>query len=231
MSTGPTISSRVSRVRERMTLAAQKCGRSAEEVQLLAVTKTRSVSEIRELLGCGLSEFGENRISEANVKMEMFPQVVGWHMIGHLQSNKVRDCGGFGCVQSVDRAKIVTSLEQLSVNAAVRLRVLLEVNTGGEEQKGGTRTWDDLLALADELLKCTHLNWEGLMTMAPFSPSEVVVRPCFARLFELRERLRARFPEQALPLLSMGMSNDFEWAIQEGSTMVRIGTLLFEDRP
>ena len=230
MSTGITISKRVARVRERIAVAAQKCGRSEHEVQLLAVTKTRSEGEIRELLACGLSEFGENRIAEAQAKMVLFPADVRWHMIGHLQSNKVRDCAGFSCVQSVDREKIVTLLENLSAASPTKLRVLLEVNTGGEEQKGGTRTWEDLLARAEQLLKCAHLEWQGLMTMAPFSPQESVVRPCFARLFELRERLRMRFPESSLPVLSMGMSNDFEWAIQEGSTMVRVGTLLFEDR-
>ncbi len=218
-------------MQNRVERAAEASGRKAHEIELLAVTKMRKVHEVQALYDLGLRRFGENRVAEALGKIALFPEEVEWHMIGHLQSNKTDLCTRFHTLQSLDRAKTARALESSLIGGNKTMRVLIEVNTGGEGQKDGTSTEAQLNEVIEAVLSCPHLSWQGLMTMAPFTRDEVVVRRCFSRLYHLRESLSARFSGQALPVLSMGMSNDFEWAIAEGSTMLRIGTLLFESTP
>jgi pyridoxal phosphate enzyme (YggS family) len=208
-----------------MADACRRAGRPPD-VSLLAVTKTRPVPAVRELYDLGLRTFGENRVAEATGKQSELPADVEWHMIGHVQGNKVKSCGGFGWVQSLDKAGTARALAKARKRP---LNILLEANTGGEEAKDGVRGLDALLELAGDLVSVDGLVIRGLMTMAPFSADEAVVRPCFVRLREWRDALAKTFPDQDWSTLSMGMSNDFEWAIAEGSTLVRIGTALFED--
>jgi len=195
---------------------------------LLAVTKTRPDSDLQALYDLGLRAFGENRIPEAVGKQGRIPGDIEWHMIGHLQSNKAKDCLGFDWLHSLDRPETAQALEKVLAKADRRLNVLLEANTGGEESKEGVRDLDGLRRLAEAVSVFPHLNVRGLMTMAPFSPEESVVRPCFVRLRSWRDALAREFPNHRWETLSMGMTNDFEWAVEEGSTLVRIGTALFE---
>ncbi len=218
-------SERLTRVKERMADACRRAGRPAD-VQLLAVTKTRPIPAIRELYDLGLRAFGENRVAEAEDKQKTLPPDIEWHMIGHVQSNKAKACGGFDWVQSLDKTGTAQALGKTRRRS---LNVLLEANTGGEGAKDGVATLDGLLELAGTVISVEGLVVRGLMTMAPFSSEETVVRPCFVRLRQWRDALARAFPDQDWSTLSMGMSNDFEWAIAEGSTLVRIGTALFED--
>jgi pyridoxal phosphate enzyme (YggS family) len=180
------------------------------------------------LYDLGLRAFGENRVSEAVVKQTELPADIEWHMIGHLQSNKAKECLRFAWLHSLDRIETARALEKVFSRSGLTLRVLLEANTGGETTKGGVLDLDGLKRLTEEVASLVHLKVQGLMTMAPFSQEETVVRPCFSRLREWRDKLAGTFPEEDWTTLSMGMSNDFEWAIEEGSTLVRIGTALFE---
>ncbi len=223
-----TSSDRLRAVKERLAGACQKASRPVESVKLLAVTKTRSPAELAEIYSLGLRAFGENRVGEAVVKQAQVAKDVEWHMIGHLQSNKAKECLGFSWLHSLDRLETAKALNKVFAGDGQVLRVLLEANTGGEETKDGLRDFDSLARLAEAVSGLSHLRLQGLMTMAPFSPDEGLVRPCFSRLRESRDRLAALFPEQDWSTLSMGMTNDFEWAILEGSTLVRIGTALFE---
>ncbi len=149
-------------------------------------------------------------------------------MIGHLQSNKAKDSLGFTWFHSLDRIETAVALEKVFARAGRSLCVLLEANTSGEDAKEGVRDFPALLRLAEGVAQLPHVKLRGLMTMAPFSPKETVVRPCFARLREWRDVLAKELPEEQWATLSMGMTNDFEWAVAEGSTVVRIGTALFE---
>ncbi len=223
-----TISDRLQEVQSRLARACDRAHRAHDSVQLLAVTKTRSVDELKEIYALGVRKFGENRVPEALTKQSQLPSDLEWHMIGHLQSNKAKDSLGFGWVHSIDKLETAQALEKVFARAGKTLSVLLEANTSGEASKEGVRDWDTLAALAEGVSQCPHLVLRGLMTMAPFSPDEGVVRPCFSRLRDWRDRLARSLPQSDLSTLSMGMTNDFEWAVAEGSTLVRIGTALFE---
>jgi len=211
-----------------MALACQRASRPVDSVRLLAVTKTRPMDDLVSLYHLGLRAFGENRVAEAVDKQAQLPPEIEWHMIGHLQSNKAKDCLGFTWLHSLDRLETARALEKTFSKANRTLNVLLEANTGGEEAKDGVRDLDGLRRLVEALEPFPHLKVRGLMTMAPFSPEETVVRPCFVRLRNWRDSLAAEFPGLEWSTLSMGMTNDFEWAIEEGSTLVRVGTALFE---
>jgi len=219
---------RLQLVQSRMADACSRASRSADSVQLLAVTKTRAFSDLEDIYGLGLRSFGENRVSEAVEKQQVLPSDIQWHMIGHLQSNKARHSLGFSWLHSLDKQDTALALEKQFAKVGRTLNVLLEVNTGGETAKDGLRDLDSLLRMAEAVAALPHLKLRGLMTMAPYSPQEMVVRPCFSLLRNWRDKLAASFPEQSWSTLSMGMTNDFEWAIEEGSTLVRIGTALFE---
>lgn len=218
---------RLNVVQDRIAEACARASRPIDAVRLLAVTKTRTDQEIQEIYDLGLRAFGENRVTEALGKQSVFPEVE-WHMVGHLQSNKAKDCLGFQWLHSLDKADTARALEKSFGSTPRRLNVLLEVNTGGEDAKAGVRTWDDLVRLVDSVAGLPHLTIRGLMTMAPFSLDERIVRPCFTRLRTWAEKLAHAFPDHDWSTLSMGMTNDLHWAIAEGSTLVRIGTALFE---
>lgn len=219
---------RLALVRSRMAEACARAHRTEDSVRLLAVTKQRPLADLAEAHRAGLRMFGENRVAEALEKQAAFSDVE-WHMIGHLQTNKAKDCLGFTWLHSLDRPEAAAALEKAFAKAGTSLQVLLEANTGGEDQKDGCPDVDSLARLAEFVSsQCPHLAVRGLMTMAPFSPDEAVVRPCFVRLRTWRDQLAQRFPDQRWDELSMGMTNDLGWAIEEGATIVRVGTALFE---
>lgn len=217
------------RVEERMAFACERSGRLRGEVTLMAVTKTYPVAAAQYALASGLGVVGENRVQEL---VEKKPQCEGlsWELIGPLQSNKARLAVEFADrIQTVDRAKIVRALDRLCGEVGrERLPVLLQVNTAADPAKHGCST-EEAEALAEVILKTEHLGLEGLMTIGELTDDETRVRATFVRLRDLRDRLVERLG-QALPVLSMGMTGDLEWAIEEGSTLVRVGSALFGAR-
>jgi len=223
------------RVVERVQAAALSAGRSADEVRIVAVTKTVSPYWIRAAHDAGARLFGENRVQEAQEKIEGWrglnpPLPAEWHLIGHLQSNKARLAARlFDCVQSVDSVRLARELGRRAIELGRVLPVLLEVNIAGEASKSGFTP----VGVADALGEITAvqgIDVRGLMTIAPIDAPGELARPWFARLRGLRDRLRSESGFPGLTELSMGMTNDFEAAIAEGSTMVRIGRAIFGER-
>ena len=202
---------------------------AGRSVRLIAVTKTVSPEMIREAYQAGLRTFGENRIQEALPKIQALRELQAeWHFIGHLQSNKARDAvRNFTMIHSVDSERLLLQIEKEAVKADIRVPVLLELNLGGEESKSGM-TAGALPQILEASASLTRTVVRGLMTVPPYLENPEEVRPYFRMLRELRDRFRPGYP--LLTELSMGMSHDFVVAIQEGSTMVRIGTALFGER-
>lgn len=233
------IAANVTRVEERIAAACARAGRTRGEVTLVAVTKLRAAEEVLAAYRCGLRHFGENRVEEAEVKLpRLASQWDGtpptWHLIGHLQSRKARDAVLlFDTVHSVDSLRLATRLDRFAAEEGRSLPVLLEVNVSGEETKFGWTVTNaaEQNAFVDEvrgLAALAHLEVRGLMTMAPLVADAEQARPVFRALRALRDRLRAEAPFSAWPDLSMGMTNDYAVAIEEGATLVRIGRALFE---
>lgn len=224
MSVSPeAIAANLSAVRDRIERATARRGGAPNSVRLVAVTKTVGLEEVRALYALGVRHFGENRVEAALPKIQdpAFPDAV-WHMIGRVQRRKARDvAAAFARVDSVDRDALGEELEKRCDQAGVTLPVLAEVNVSGEASKTGY-TADDLASAIGRLRELPHLRLEGLMTMAPFCDDPEEVRPVFARLRALCDR-------HGLAVCSMGMSNDFEVAVEEGATEVRIGTDLFRE--
>jgi len=210
-------------VSDRLSRACVRSGRSPDEVTMVAVTKTHDIATIRSAFECGLRHFGENRVQEAATKLPELDDIRKysvWHMIGHLQTNKVKTAIElFDIIQSVDSVRLA---EALSRHARDPLRILLEVNIAGEETKGGFGP-NELSRVVSEISRLPRLEIEGLMTIAPWVDDPEEVRPVFRRLKELRDSL-------GLEQLSMGMTDDFEVAIEEGATIIRVGRALFGER-
>ncbi len=226
----PTIAENLAAVRARISAAASRAGRNAADVQLVVVSKTHPPEIVREAIAAGATVLGESRIQEAKAKIPEMPGKVQWHFIGHLQTNKAREAVDlFHTIQSVDSARLAGELDKFAGQASRRLAVLLECNVSGESTKFGFKPDEIMEALAG-LNKLSRLDIQGLMTMAPFFEDPQEARPTFRALRELRDRLQARHGIP-LPTLSMGMTNDFEAAIEEGATMVRIGTAIFRTSP
>ncbi len=226
---GDNFQERLARIQERMAVACARAGRRADDVQLVAVSKTYGADRVREAAACGLRIFGENKVQEAEAKIPECPGTASWHLIGHLQSNKAaRAVALFDRIHSVDSLKLLQRLEAAAAAEGKRLPLLLEVNVAGESSKFGLRPEGvpEVLEHAGEL---DYTQVVGVMTMPPLTPDAERTRQYFRRLRELRDEWSARF---ALPLaeLSMGMSHDFEVAIEEGATWVRVGTALFGER-
>lgn len=218
------------RLRARVTAACALAGRAPESVVLLAVTKGQPPDVVRAAADLGLTLFGENRVQEARAKIGQCPGRLRWHMIGHLQSNKCRDAVHFfEMIQSVDSLALAREIDKWADKAAKTMPILLEVNIAGESSKFGYPP-DRLLAELAEINKLKHVEIHGLMTVAPWAAEPEKVRPIFRRLRELRDEC-GEILGAPLPQLSMGMSGDFEVAIEEGATMVRVGTALFGERP
>ena len=216
-------------IRNRIATAAERSGRSANEIQLVAVSKTYPPEVIREAMEAGQRSFGENRVQDALPKIDALPSDLDWHLIGHLQTNKVRKViGRFSLFHGVDNTALALQMNRIAGEFGVTARILLEVNVSGEDSKFG---FDPLAlpAALDELLPLPHLRVEGLMTMAPFYENPDLARPVFEGLRKLRDALSAA-SGHPLKELSMGMSGDFEQGIAEGATIVRIGSAIFGPR-
>ena len=229
------VAENVEQIRRRIADAARRARRDAADISLMAVTKTVAPERIREAYLAGLRVFGENRVQEFAGKEESLRDLhdAEWHMIGHLQTNKAgKALELFDSVDSVDSLRLAQKLNAAAQAAGDKLPVLLEVNIGGEAAKSGinpdSAELDQLLSAAEEL---DHIQISGLMTVPPFSEDAEEARPYFRRLRELRDQLNEReLRAVSLHSLSMGMSHDFEVAIEEGSTCVRIGTAIFGSR-
>lgn len=222
------IAENVIRVRERVAAAASRGGRTATAVTLVAVTKTFDASVVREIVAAGVTDIGENRVQEMLSKQDELRDVsCRWHLVGPLQRNKAaKVVGRVDLVHGIDGVRVALALNRVAGERGVRMRVLLEVNTSGEESKHGVAP-AEVPAAADELARCEHLDWLGLMTIGPLSDGDT--RACFRTLARLAEELRAT-TGNPLPILSMGMSDDFETAIEEGSTMIRVGRCITGER-
>ena len=222
-------------IRNRISEAEKKSGRKSGSVKLMAVSKFHPSEAVIEAFNAGQLLFGENRVQEASLKfpplIEAHPEI-NVHMIGQLQSNKVKKALEYAsCIQSVDRIDLLREIEKQCAKTDRRIKVLFEVHTG-EESKSGFTSEADLL---EAIEKCAegafpHIIPEGFMTMAPFTDDEKLVRKSFITLRNLSEKIRPQFPNLSLSELSMGMSGDFEIAIEEGSTLVRVGTAIFGER-
>jgi pyridoxal phosphate enzyme (YggS family) len=225
-------------VQEQIAAAAHRAGRDPSEIALVAVTKTQSPSVIQMAYDLGVRHFGENRVEEAETKVEGLPDDITWHMIGHIQSRKAnRVVSLFDVVHSVDGVKLARRLDRFGAERPGPLPVLLECNISGEESKYGfdasrwaddSAQWNAMVASVKEIVALPHLQVQGLMTMAPIVADPEQVRPVFSRLRKLRDELANAFPQIDWGQLSMGMTDDFQVAIEEGATMVRVGRAIFE---
>lgn len=233
--TSEQIATNLAHVNERIGDAATRAGRDPAEVTLLAVSKTQPFALIEAALAAGQRDFGENRFEEIWRKVELGQELgldeqLRWHFIGSIQSRKTRQAiGPFALVHSVDRVKIANRLARDAEAAGCVMSVLLEVNVSGEASKHGFGP-DELLDAMPALMRLPGLDIQGLMTMAPFVNDEAILRPVFRKTRELRDSVRDAHPTLAMPYLSMGMSNDFEIAIEEGATIVRVGSAIFGAR-
>jgi len=227
------------RVRERMAAAARRSDRNPEEITLVAVTKAIEPAIVREAIDLGLRDFGENRVQEAEWKVPLLPEVT-WHMIGHLQRNKVKKALPiFDLIHSVDSLRLAQEIDRRASRIEAGVPVLLEVNLSGEATRYGFRMApcvtrgeekEAFFSYVEQTLRLPHLEVRGLMTMAPLVAHPEEARPYFQRLRGLRDELREGFPQVGWEDLSMGMTDDFEVAIEEGATMVRIGRAIFVER-
>ena len=216
-------------IRQRIRAACERAGRNPDSVTLLAVSKTHPPETIKAAADCGQIFFGENKVQEAKAKIPLCPGKLRWHFIGHLQSNKCRDAVElFEMIQSVDSLSLAQEIDKRAEQAARRMPVLLEVNVAGEASKFGYPP-EQLLAELMQLNALPRLEIHGLMTVPPWSPEAEESRPHFRRLCELKQRAE-QVLGAPLPHLSMGMSGDFEIAVEEGATIVRVGTALFGPR-
>ena len=216
-------------IRQRIRAACDRAGREPNSITLLAVTKGQPPEVVQEAAKLGLAFFGENKIQEAKAKIPLCPGKLRWHFIGHLQSNKVRDAVElFEMIQSVDSLSLAQEISKRCEQAAKQMPILLEVNLAGEASKFGYKP-EKLLSELKEINFLPRLEVRGLMTVPPFSAEQEKVRPYFQRLRELKTQCE-QIISAPLPHLSMGMSGDFEVAIEEGATIVRIGTALFGPR-
>ena len=213
---------------ERIEKAALRVGRDPSEIKLVAVSKTVEPARIKEAIEAGVSILGENYVQEAKKKIEEIGRPVSWHFIGHLQSNKAKYAVQlFDMIHSLDSIPLAEELNRRAEQADRMFKVMIEINLSGEATKFGTDE-EKILNLAKRILQLNHLSLEGLMTMPPYFDSPEMGRPYYIKLRELKEKM----VREGIPMkeLSMGMSNDFEIAIEEGATYVRVGTAIFGPR-
>jgi hypothetical protein len=228
-----TISTRLAQnyqtIQDRIAAAAERAGRAPDSVTLVAVTKYAELEWVRALVELGATQLGESRPQQLLERAAAIDARVQWHLIGHLQRNKARRVLPMvSLTHSVDTFRLLATLERFAEESSLRPRVLLEVNLTREPAKSGFAE-EELVAGWEAVLACRHVQVEGVMTMAAYSPDPESARPTFAALRRLRDRLvRISPPDLKLPELSMGMTGDFEVAIEEGATLVRIGSALFE---
>ncbi len=220
----------LSGVKEHIAEACARAGRRLDEVEIIGVTKTHGPEVVREAWEAGIRLFGENKVQEAAWKIPECVSGPEWHLIGHLQRNKVRPALElFSVIHSVDSVRLLEQIEHVAGESGRRPEILLEVNVSGEASKDGLRP-EQVPEVIERALGCRNITLTGVMTMAPFCPDAELIRPVFAKLRGLRDRWEKDFGI-GLPNLSMGMSNDYRVAVEEGATWVRLGTVLFGTRP
>lgn len=220
-------------MRDRVVRAAARSGRAASDVTLVAVSKTYPVEDVRAAAAAGQADFGENRVQEALQKIAAAPDLaVRWHLIGHLQSNKARRAAApFACIHSIDSVGLLEAVDRAAAEGGATPGVLIQVDLAGEPTKHGAPA-DEVRRIVDTAVRCRAARLSGLMLLPPFLEDPEAVRPYFRQLRELRDRLVGEgVPPAMLKDLSMGMSHDFEVAIEEGATLVRVGTAIFGARP
>lgn len=223
------IQEKLTEVRERIVVSAQKAGCKPQSVKLIAVSKTFPAEAVQSAYDAGQRLFGENKVQDLALKNAALPKDIEWHMIGHLQSNKAKlAVENADYIHAVDSVKLLKRIDRLAGELERSPKILLEINISGEESKFGADA-ELVRELAQAATKCDNITVAGLMTMAPFGVSEDELRLVFSSLRKLRDDLQTEFG-LALPELSMGMSSDFEIAIEEGATMVRVGTSIFGNR-
>ena len=230
-----SVSGNVARIREQIAVAAQRAGRPAEDISLMAVSKTFSAQAVREAYNAGIRHFGESKVQEFAGKARALDdlQPVDWHMIGHLQTNKAAKAAElFAAVDSVDSLRLAEKLNSAAKQLGKRLAILVEINVGGESAKSGLApNAPELESILQAAPRLEALEIRGLMTVPPYTGTPEEARPYFRQLRELRDQIAARqIPSINTDVLSMGMSHDFEVAVEEGSTCVRIGTAIFGER-
>ncbi len=222
-----SIAENIAEVRKRIAAACERAGRSADTVLLLPVSKGHSAEAVEEAARLGFRVFAENKVQEAKAKIPQCSSRLQWHMIGHLQSNKARDAVQmFSMIESIDSLSLAQEVNKWAEKLRRRIPILVEVNTGGEGSKYGFKPGEIPI---EEINALPRLEVQGLMTVAPYTPTPERVRPYFRQLRDLKDECSSRLGAP-LPHLSMGMSGDFEVAIEEGATIVRIGTALFGPR-
>jgi pyridoxal phosphate enzyme (YggS family) len=223
------IAGNLERVRSQIAEAAKKSGRAPDEIELIAISKTHEAEKVRAAFDAGQQIFGESRVQEARAKIPLLPSAARWHFVGRLQKNKVRHALPlFELFHSVDSLDLARQVNRIADEEGSRPRLLLEVNVAGEGSKIGFAP-DALRAEMEALLELPRLTIEGLMTIPPLAPEAEASRKYFVALRELRDEFAAQFHLE-LPRLSMGMSGDFEIAVEEGATLVRVGTAIFGKR-
>src|SRR5881397_1182893 len=223
------VAENLSRVRDQIAEAAAKSGRSADDVELVTITKTHPAEKVREAIEAGQTLFGESRVQEARAKIPELPSNLRWHFVGHLQKNKIRHALPlFEMIHSVDSLGLAQDINRIAEEQGMHPRVLLEVNVGGEGSKFGFKS-ETLRAEMESLLALPRLSILGLMTIPPLAEEPEASRKYFVQLRKLRDRLQTEFRVD-LAQLSMGMTQDFPIAVEEGATLVRVGTAIFGKR-
>src|SRR6267143_7169363 len=224
-----SIAENLERVREQIAQAAAKVGRGGDGVELVAISKTHDAAKVREAVEAGQTLFGESRVQEARVKIPELPSNLRWHFVGHLQKNKIRHALPlFELIHSVDSLALAQDTNRIAEEEGLHPRILLEINVAGEGSKFGLKP-ETLRAEMETLLALNRLSIEGLMTIPPLAPKAEASRRYFIKLRGLRDALEKEFRIK-LPHLSMGMTNDFVIAVEEGATLVRVGTAIFGER-
>jgi pyridoxal phosphate enzyme (YggS family) len=227
-----TVKANIERVRSAIAGAALRAGRKASDVRLMAVTKTVNDDRIMEAIGAGVDIIGESYVQEAKRKIEKMGREIDWHMIGYLQSNKAKYAVKlFDMIHSVDRMELAVELDRRAGAADLATKILVEVNVSGEKTKSGV-PYEEALRLVKDISSLDNISIQGLMTMAPWFDNPEDARPYFAALRELRDRIVDQNINRAeMRELSMGMSGDYEVAVEEGATIVRVGRSIFGERP
>ena len=224
-----SIAENLARVRDQIKSAAASAGRSADDIDLVAITKTHPAEKVREAVEAGQTLFGESRVQEARAKLPELPSNIRWHFVGHLQKNKIRHALPlFEMIHSIDSLALAQDVNRIAEEEGLHSRVLLEVNVAGEGSKFGFSP-DQLREQMEELLDMARLSIEGLMCIPPLAVEPEDSRKFFVQVRELRDSIEKEF-NMKLPELSMGMTQDFAIGIEEGATLVRVGTAIFGER-
>ena len=218
-------------VEQRIQAACRRAGRKREEVTLIAVSKTKPVEDLKEAYQLGIRTFGENKVQELIEKYEVLPKDIHWHMIGHLQTNKVKYIVDKAeLIHSVDSLKLAETIEKEAAKKNCIVSILIEVNVAQEESKFGVHT-DEVIPLIEKIARFPHVRIQGLMTIAPFVDNSEENRPIFKKLYQFYVDMRGKnIDNVTMSMLSMGMTGDYEVAIEEGATLVRVGTGIFGTR-